>query len=248
MANVAGKLLIKNGASTYLLGNFNGIEIATSVDGGEDLTGHYMDVSAPQVLEVGSGTETVEVTINIPKYSSQMRSVFNHKSISPETLTRELVIPATFVTNASGTTTYEMPVGAVLQQVRLGTLGADRKLALTTDYTVSGQEITINAAVGSKVLIVAIYTLSRSLPVTSQGTDAINRADSKFQLTWVAKNTDGTYTYCGADSAAVTEIPTINFGGEGGEQSVKFKLEAVDGATWWEATMTATEFGELFGS
>ena len=167
-----------------------------------------MDVGVEGVVTLYAEESSTTYTLSISgQYiSPRARDFFSFNLLERESKTRDFPGIVSIQTAASGNTTLTIPTGATLQEVQVTTIGKERILTETTDYTVTGTDITITSVNGERVS--AVFTNSVTGNVASKAAPAANKATSTaVEISGILVYPNRTYEGIIIPSAVLTTKP-----------------------------------------
>jgi hypothetical protein len=240
MFTTMGKLLYGVGDTDFLLGNFKNIKLTPETESTE-VTGFYQDVAQAATLATIAGARTWKVAISVPVMTPALTNYFVFGVKLPETVTNLVTFSSKLVTcSSTASTPIALPAGATVKAVTIANLGQEAPLAMTTDYTVASNTVTVlHTGAGSGKRVAVIYSVSTaSAAKIAQDAPLANRYTGTLKLQYVAFPYGAANPYLFvAEDVSITNPPEMSFG-EVGETTLEGTLNASTGTPFYYVPLT----------
>jgi hypothetical protein len=162
----------------------------------------------------------------------------------PETVTNlPMVSTKLVVTSATADTDITLPTGATVKGVSIANLGQEKVLALTTDYTVASNTVTVlstGAGAGKQVAVIYEVTVASAAKIAANVPE-INKYSGGLKVQWVSApyGADQPLLFV-AEDVQFTTAPTITMG-EIGATTLEADLNASSGTPFYYVVLTGTQ-------
>lgn len=238
-----GKLLLNVGGVDFLLGNFSKLELSSESES-EAVKGYYQDVDVASDLATIITSRSYKLAIDVPVFTQRLLDYFLFAVKLPETVTN-LPMLSTKLATASTTadTTITLPVGATVKSVSIANLGQEKLLALTTDYTVATNVVTVldsGDGAGKRVAVVYEVTAATASKVAANVPE-VNKYTSGLKVQWIATpyGADQPLLFV-AEDVQFTNAPTVTMG-EIAATTLEATLNTSTGTPYYYIPLTSSQ-------